>query len=142
MGAMASKNASASAPVARRMLSASADAPAYSGDFTRTLIEVLRRGVPTAGGNVDARYLREPLQRGAKRQQPQRVTVDGGGWAQTGDEGLWLAHNAALRHLDGLYIHNEHTRRGDLLHERADTAGVERRPGVRTERGLWIGCDT
>jgi len=50
------------------LLSASADGPAYHGVFTRTLIEVLRRGVPAAGG-----------------------------WAQAGDQGLWLAYNAALR---------------------------------------------
>ncbi len=51
---------------------------------------------------------------------------------------LYCDRRAALRHLDGLYVHNEHTRRGELLHRRADTKGVERRPGVRTERGLWI----
>ena len=51
---------------------------------------------------------------------------------------LYCDRRAALRHLDGLYVHNEHTRRGDMLHERADTSGFERRPGVRTERGLWV----
>ncbi len=51
---------------------------------------------------------------------------------------LYCDRRAALRHLDGLYVHNEHTRRGDQLHRRADAPGVERRPGVRTERGLWI----
>ena len=51
---------------------------------------------------------------------------------------LYCDRRAALRHLDGLYVHNEHTRRGDLLHQRADTPGFERRAGVRTERGLWI----
>jgi CRISPR-associated exonuclease Cas4 len=51
---------------------------------------------------------------------------------------LYCERRAALRHLDALYVHNEHTRRGDLLHKRVDKAGVERRPGVRTERGLWI----
>lgn len=45
---------------------------------------------------------------------------------------------AALRHLDGLYVHNEHTIKGDSLHKRADTTGYEKRKGVRTERGLWI----
>ena len=82
------------------LLSASADGPAYNGDFTRTLIEVLRRGVPAAGSTVDARDLRAPLLQGAAAQRPQRVTVDGGGWAQDGDQGLWLAHNAALRDPD------------------------------------------
>src|SRR3954452_15056415 len=51
---------------------------------------------------------------------------------------LYCDRRAALRHLDGLYVHNEHTRRGDLLHGRADAPGFERRKGVRTERGLWI----
>lgn len=51
---------------------------------------------------------------------------------------LYCERRAALRHLDALYVHNEHTRRGDLLHRRADKPGVERRRGVRTERGLWI----
>jgi CRISPR-associated exonuclease Cas4 len=51
---------------------------------------------------------------------------------------LYCDRRAALRHLDMLYVHNVHTRSGDVLHKRADRAGVERRPGVRTERGLWI----
>jgi CRISPR-associated exonuclease Cas4 len=51
---------------------------------------------------------------------------------------LYCERRAALRHLDMLYVHNEHTRQGDLLHKRADKAGMERRKGVRTERGLWI----
>lgn len=51
---------------------------------------------------------------------------------------LYCDRRAALRHLDGLYVHNEHTRRGDSLHARADRPGFERRKGVRTERGLWI----
>ena len=50
---------------------------------------------------------------------------------------LYCDRRAALRHLDGLYVHNEHTLRGDRLHARADRPGVERRRGVRTERGLW-----
>jgi energy-coupling factor transporter ATP-binding protein EcfA2 len=82
------------------VLSASANEPAYGGDFTRTIIRVLRSGVPAAGSTVDARYLRAPLQEGTPAQRPQRVTVDGGGWAQTGDEGLWLAYNAAWRGAD------------------------------------------
>jgi CRISPR-associated exonuclease Cas4 len=51
---------------------------------------------------------------------------------------LYCDRRAALRHLDMLYVHNEHTRGGDLLHRRSDRAGFERRRGVRTERGLWI----
>lgn len=51
---------------------------------------------------------------------------------------LFCDRRAALRHLDGLYVHNEHTRRGDSLHKRADRPGFEKRKGTRTERGLWI----
>ena len=51
---------------------------------------------------------------------------------------LFCDRRAALRHLDALYVHNEHTRRGDSLHRRADRPGYERRKGTRTERGLWI----
>jgi CRISPR-associated exonuclease Cas4 len=51
---------------------------------------------------------------------------------------LYCDRRAALRHLDGLYVHNEHTLRGDKLHARADRPGFEKRKGVRTERGLWI----
>ena len=51
---------------------------------------------------------------------------------------LYCDRRAALRHLDGLYVHNEHTLRGNILHARADRPGFEKRKGVRTERGLWI----
>ncbi len=51
---------------------------------------------------------------------------------------LYCDRRAALRHLDGLYVHNEHTIRGDRLHARADRPGFEKRKGVRTERGLWV----
>ncbi len=51
---------------------------------------------------------------------------------------LYCDRRAALRHLEAQFVHNEHTRRGDLLHERADRPGVERRKKSRTERGLWI----
>jgi len=51
---------------------------------------------------------------------------------------LYCDRRAALRHLDNLYVHNEHTRRGDSLHKRADRPGFEKRKGTRTERGLWI----
>ena len=51
---------------------------------------------------------------------------------------LYCERRAALRHLEMLYVHNLHTRSGEILHLRADRAGMERRRGVRTERGLWI----
>jgi CRISPR-associated exonuclease Cas4 len=53
---------------------------------------------------------------------------------------LYCERRAALRHLDALYVHNQHTRSGDILHRRADKPGIERRAKarVRTARGLWI----
>ncbi|WP_327097172.1 AAA family ATPase [Nocardia vinacea] len=78
------------------LLSAADDNPAYGGDFTRALIGALRRGIPTAGDTIDANALRGPLQKGTPAQRPQRVTVDGGGWAQDGDKGLWLGYNRAF----------------------------------------------
>ena len=51
---------------------------------------------------------------------------------------LYCDRRAALRHLDLIYVHNEHTLKGDLLHKRADRPGFEKRKGVRTERALWI----
>ncbi|MEU1407878.1 tetratricopeptide repeat protein [Streptomyces sp. NPDC005728] len=77
------------------LLTASANQPAYGGKVTKALIDVLRQGIPSAGTTVDARYLREPLLKAAGEQHPQRITHDGGDWAQSGDGGLWWAHNAA-----------------------------------------------
>jgi CRISPR-associated exonuclease Cas4 len=51
---------------------------------------------------------------------------------------LYCDRRAALRHLENLFVHNEHTRRGDSLHKRADRPGFEKRKGTRTDRGLWI----
>ncbi|MFH8737615.1 tetratricopeptide repeat protein [Streptomyces sp. NPDC017964] len=77
------------------MVTASADRPAYGGKVTKALIDVLRCGIPAAGTTIDARYLGDPLWQAAPDQRPQRITRDGGGWRQPGDEGLWWAHNAA-----------------------------------------------
>ena len=82
------------------LLSAADYRPAYRGDFTRTLIETLRRGITSVGATIDANDLREPLHDGAQEQRPQRVTIDGGGWAQRGDPGLWLAYNSVLYSAD------------------------------------------
>jgi hypothetical protein len=77
------------------LLTASADQPAYGGIVTKTLIKVLRRGIISAGTTIDTRYLQDPLTKAAAGQHPQRITHDGGGWTQDGDEGLWWTHNAA-----------------------------------------------
>ena len=82
------------------LLSAADHRPAYRGDFTRTLIDTLRRGLTSAGATIDASDLRELLQVGAQQQRPQRVTIDGGGWAHRGDQGLWIAYNSVLSSAD------------------------------------------
>jgi hypothetical protein len=84
--------------VARRyeVLAATDHRAAYGGDFTRIMIEMLRSGVRSAGDTIGASDLREPVRDGVDKQRPQRITVDGGGWAQRGDPGLWLAKNLAL----------------------------------------------
>jgi hypothetical protein len=81
------------------VLTAADDRPAYGGDFSRALITTLGEGVPTAGETLDANDLRGSVQ-DLPRQQPQRVTVDGGGWSFEGDSGLWLSKNVALRSLE------------------------------------------
>ena len=43
---------------------------------------------------------------------------------------------AALIHLDGVWSDNPFTRRGALLHERADNSGSDKRGEVRVERAL------
>jgi CRISPR-associated exonuclease Cas4 len=49
---------------------------------------------------------------------------------------LYCRRQAALIHLDGVWSDNPFTRRGSLLHERADTSGADRRGEVRVERAL------
>jgi len=48
----------------------------------------------------------------------------------------YCPRQAALIHLDGVWSDNPFTRRGHLLHERADTPGSDRRGDVRVERAL------
>jgi energy-coupling factor transporter ATP-binding protein EcfA2 len=81
------------------VLTAADDRPAYRGDFTRTLIDTVRKGMPKAGETLDANDLRAVFQE-LPDQQPQRVTVDGGGWTFPGDSGLWISKNAVLRSLE------------------------------------------
>ena len=49
---------------------------------------------------------------------------------------VYCPRQAALIHLDGAWSDNPFTRRGTLLHERADTPGRDQRDDVRVERGL------
>lgn len=49
---------------------------------------------------------------------------------------LYCRRQAALIHLDGVWSDNPFTRRGSLLHERADTPGADLRGVVRVERAL------
>ncbi|WP_144120912.1 caspase family protein [Catellatospora sichuanensis] len=76
------------------LLTSSADQPAYGGVVTRTMIEVLRAGITTAGTTIGSRHLHSFLRDEVVGQRPQRITHDGGGWANPDDEGLWWAHNA------------------------------------------------
>ncbi|RAK25470.1 hypothetical protein B0I29_1339, partial [Actinoplanes lutulentus] len=76
------------------LLTSSADRPAYGGVVTRTMIEVLRSGITTAGTTIGSRYLYKYLHEKASGQRPQRITHDGGGWTGPDDEGLWWAYNA------------------------------------------------
>lgn len=48
----------------------------------------------------------------------------------------YCPRQAALIHLDGVWSDNPFTRRGHLLHERADTPGSDRRGEIRVERAL------
>lgn len=45
---------------------------------------------------------------------------------------LYCERRAALRHMENLFVHNEHTRKGEILHARADTPGTERRQSPAT----------
>lgn len=49
---------------------------------------------------------------------------------------LYCRRQAALIHLDGVWSDNPFTRRGTLLHARADLPGADRRGEVRVERAL------
>lgn len=77
------------------LLTASAAQPAYGGVFVRSFIDAVRKGVPSAGSTIDSRFLRDQLMQAAGSQHPQRITHDGGAWAEAGDEGLWWSYNAA-----------------------------------------------
>lgn len=48
----------------------------------------------------------------------------------------YCPRQAALIHVDGVWSDNPFTRRGTLLHERADQPGHDRRGGTRVERAL------
>lgn len=49
---------------------------------------------------------------------------------------LFCERRCALIHVEGVFQENAHTLEGAFLHERADTPGVENRPGVRIVRAL------
>ena len=44
----------------------------------------------------------------------------------------------ALIHLEQVWVENERTAEGRLLHEHADLPGENRRASVRTTRGIWL----
>jgi CRISPR-associated exonuclease Cas4 len=49
---------------------------------------------------------------------------------------LFCPRRFALHRIEGVFIENVHTLEGSFLHGRADTPGVENRPGVRVVRAL------
>lgn len=53
---------------------------------------------------------------------------------------LYCPRQCALIHLEQQWAENRHTAEGRLLHDRADTPGVERRHGVRTVTAMPISC--
>ncbi|MEV0296867.1 tetratricopeptide repeat protein [Nocardia sp. NPDC050710] len=80
------------------LLVAAGDGPAYSGCFTRTLLETFDAGLPARGENLLPSDLVGPVAVACTRQQPHHLsftsgTVSGSG----GDPGLWLVPNVARR---------------------------------------------
>ncbi|MBI4424979.1 MAG: CRISPR-associated protein Cas4 [Elusimicrobia bacterium] len=53
---------------------------------------------------------------------------------------LYCERRCALIHVEGVFTENIHTLEGSLLHETADSPGVETRPGVRVARALPLRC--
>jgi CRISPR-associated exonuclease Cas4 len=51
---------------------------------------------------------------------------------------LFCPRRAALIHLEGVFEHNEHTLRGDIVHEHADLRGYEVVEGVKLLRALPV----
>ncbi len=49
---------------------------------------------------------------------------------------LFCPRRCGLIHVDGVFVNNAYTLEGSLLHDRADTPGVENRAGVRIVRAL------
>jgi CRISPR-associated exonuclease Cas4 len=52
------------------------------------------------------------------------------------NEYLFCHRRLALKAIEGVWDENAYTLEGSLLHDRADTPGVEERPGVRIARAL------
>ncbi|MDX2081410.1 MAG: CRISPR-associated protein Cas4 [Terrimicrobiaceae bacterium] len=54
---------------------------------------------------------------------------------------VYCPRRAYLIHGEGVYVHNEHTLRGDLNHEHADHPGFEQRAGWKLLRALPVWSD-
>ncbi|MFI6999873.1 tetratricopeptide repeat protein [Nocardia sp. NPDC050175] len=74
------------------LLVATGDGPAYSGCFTRSLVNIFFHGLPMSGENLLPSDLRAPIAQRCRRQEPQHLSL-----AYGGDPGLWLVPNAARR---------------------------------------------
>jgi CRISPR-associated exonuclease Cas4 len=51
---------------------------------------------------------------------------------------LYCERRAALVHVVGVWMENEHTTAGQMLHERIDSGEVTNRPGVRVLRSVFV----
>lgn len=51
---------------------------------------------------------------------------------------LFCPRQCALIHVEQIWMEDGATAEGRLLHERVDAGGVERRPGLRAERGIAL----
>lgn len=54
---------------------------------------------------------------------------------------LFCPRRAALIHVDGIFVDNHHTLRGDIVHEHADLAGYDVAKGVTLLRALPVWSD-
>jgi hypothetical protein len=75
------------------LLTATDSDAAYNGCFTRTLVQVIRDGLPrTLGNYVLSRHFSGPVLRDCN-QRARRIEVEGGGDTEDVDPGLWISFN-------------------------------------------------
>src|SRR5207302_7740228 len=77
------------------VLTASDDRAAANGCFSRSLTRLLRSGLPELGERVRCPDLKRMIARDCPAQTAIHLAFDGVRTVEKGDEGLWLAVNAA-----------------------------------------------